>query len=123
MLLPTAGRAGSDAGDGAATPGHTAAAGEAQGQGRAEVAAVVDARVGHGVLTGGDGAAMGWLGTSASAGMGTPWATAPRGGGSDGGDASGASAACSAVRPWRELGMVTAASLLCSGRLEDERDK
>ena len=59
-MLPTAGRAGANAGDGAATPGHTAAAGEAQGQGRAEVAAVVDARVGHGVPTGGDGAAMGW---------------------------------------------------------------
>ena len=70
MLLPTAGRAGADAGNGEAMPGHTAAAGKAQGQGRVEVAAVVDARVGHGVSTGGDGAAMGWAGDLGIGGYG-----------------------------------------------------
>ena len=37
-----------------------------------------------------------------AAGMGTPWPTVPRGGGFDGGDASCASPASSALRPWRE---------------------
>ena len=45
------------------------------------------------------------------AGMGMPWPTAPRGGGSDDRDASGASPVSSAVRPWRELGWSLGAAM------------